>query len=65
MNILEEKIRWFFKNVKKELVLDDLELLKLGFFDNDHNVVFRKDIIRWRKINENWYMENVKEKDGS
>ena len=32
---LEKKIKWFFEHVKKEINSDDLELLKIGFFDND------------------------------
>lgn len=52
MNILEEKVRWFFKKQAKEMSLDDFELLKLGFFDDKGDVVFAKDVIIWRKINE-------------
>lgn len=63
MNILEQKIRWFFKNQAKKMTLDDFELLKIGFLDNDGNVVFRKDIVRWRKINESFYVENFEAKE--
>lgn len=49
---LEKKIRWFFEHVKKEITVDDLELLKLGFFDNDGNIVFQKPVVSWRSFNE-------------
>ena len=49
---LEKKIEWFFKHQSKVLTPEDLELLKIGFFDNDGNVVFSKAVIKWRDIRE-------------
>lgn len=49
---LEKKIRWFFDHVRKELNADELELLKIGFFDNDGNIVFKKAVVKWRDFRE-------------
>ena len=49
---LEKKILWFFDHVRKELNQDELELLKIGFFDNDGNVVFKKAVVKWRDFRE-------------
>lgn len=49
---LEKKILWFFDHVRKELNSDELELLKIGFFDNDGNVVFKKAVVKWRDFRE-------------
>ena len=49
---LERKIKWFFDTQSETLGRDDLELLKIGFFDNEGNVVFKKAIVKWRDFRE-------------
>ena len=49
---LERKIRWFFETEKRDMSLDDFELLEAGFFDNEGNVVFKESVIKWRDFRE-------------
>ena len=49
---LEKKIKWYFEHIKKEINAEDLDILKIGFFDNDGNIVFKKTVVKWRDFRE-------------